>query len=174
MRNKFFFSFSILLLVYGCVPPIKSVVDNDALATPFINPLIVIPFENNVTKNFTDILAKRLQEVFLEDQRRVEVITFETSSNKLALNSTTDIKTKINERIAEDQKDVVFVFQPTKLTYQNGMLQTATYIITGTDLRTKKEVWKAEFTSSSSYGPSLFAQKVARTIFEKMKADRLF
>lgn len=53
------------------------------------------------------------------------------------------------------------------------MLQTAKYIISGTDTKTNKEIWKAEFTSQSAYGPSLFAEKAAKSFYDKLKIDKI-
>jgi hypothetical protein len=93
--------------------------------------------------------------------------------DELKLNSAADIDAKINAVIASDNKDLILIFSPTKMKFYNGGLQSATYLITGTDLETSKEVWKAEFTSTSSFGPSLFADKAATSIYDKLKADKV-
>jgi hypothetical protein len=155
------------------VPPILSVVDYESLKEPYSNPLIVIPFENGITKNFVTVLSKRIEEKFAADSTQVEIITFEKKNNELSLNTNTDIVKRVNKRVSEDGKDIVLLFQPTKMIYQNGMLQTAKYIISGTDTKTNKEIWKAEFTSQSAYGPSLFAEKAAKSFYDKLKIDKI-
>ncbi|MGE0588170.1 MAG: hypothetical protein AB7O48_06315 [Cyclobacteriaceae bacterium] len=163
----------VVMLLASCGVQINSVVDKTAVATPYLNPLIVIPYENGITANFTSLMKQKIEEKFKADSRKVEVLLVQQSRSELKLNSSTDIDAKINATIASDNKDLIIIFRPTKMQFYNGGLQSATYLITGTDLKSRKEVWKAEFTSSSSFGPSLFADKAATSIYEKLKVDRV-
>ena len=157
----------------SCGVQIKSVVDKSVTTNSYLNPLIVIPYEDGVTRNFTDLVKRKIEEKFRADNRKVEILLVEQSRSELKLNSTADIEAKINAAISSDNKDLILIFKPTKMQFYNGGLQSATYLITGTDLKSRKEVWKAEFTSSSSLGPSLFADKAATSIYEKLKLDRV-
>jgi hypothetical protein len=157
----------------SCGVKIKSVVDKSVSTNPYSNLLIVIPYENGVTKNFTNLMKEKIEEKFRADNRKVEILLVEQSRSELKLNSTADIDAKINAAISRDNKDLIVIFRPTKMQFYNGGLQSATYLLTGMDLKSRKEVWKAEFTSSSSFGPSLFADKAATSIYEKLKLDRV-
>lgn len=170
--KKYFLVLFTTLLVSGCGVEIKSVVDNSSGNAPYKNPLIVIAY-NDDTKNFTNLLKQKIEDKFKVDKNRVEIITFARSKKELELNSSDDINDKINTAMMNDSKDLILFFNPTKLEFYNSGLQSATYVITGKDTKTRREVWKAEFTSSSSFGPSLFAEKAATKIYEKLKMDHI-
>jgi hypothetical protein len=171
--RRFLLNTLIVVAVSSCGVEIKSVVDRSATRNSYSNPLIVIPYENGVTRNFTDLMKQRIEEKFRADNRKVEILLVEQSRGELKLNSTADIDAKINAAISSDNKDLIVIFKPTQMQFYNGGLQSATYMITATDLNSRKEVWKAQFTSSSSVGPSLFAKKAATTIYEKLKLDKV-
>lgn len=170
--KKYFLILLVTMLASACGVQIKSVVDH-SITDSYKNPLIVIPFENGVTRNFTSTLKQKIEEKFKAENRKIEILLVEQNRNELKLNSSTDINAKINSAISADSKDLILIFRPTKLQFYNGGLQSATYLITGTDVKTRKEIWKAEFTSSSSFGPSLFAEEASRTIYEKLKSDKV-
>jgi hypothetical protein len=160
-----------LFLVSSCGVQLKSVVDQ-SLDTPYMNTLVVIPYENGITRNFSNVLKEKIAEKFAAANKKVEIILIEQArKNELKLNNSADVNAKINSAIARDNKDLILIFRPTRMQFYNGGLQSATYLITGTDIKSKKEVWKAEFTSSSSFGPAMFAEKAATTIYDKLKMD---
>lgn len=161
-----------VILFASCVS-IKSVVDTSAVKEPYKNPLIVIPFEQYSIKNFSNKLKEKLELQFKKENRKVQILLIERKSNKLTLNQNDSMVSEINSAIQTDQKDIIFIFKPTNLSYYNGGLQSATYKLTGIDVITKKEVWKAQFNSNSSFGPALFAEKSAKKIFEKLKEDKV-
>lgn len=163
----------IIFLITSCGVSIKSVVDSSAINEPYKNPLIVIPYEKYSTRNFSDKLKEKLEIEFTNANKKVEFLLVEQGREKLALNQNDDVNSKINNAVLTDQKDIVLIFKPTNLSYYNGGLQSATYELTGIDAITKKEVWKATFNSNSSFGPALFAEKSAKTIFEKLKTDKV-
>lgn len=165
--------FLITLLLTSCGVSIKSVVDSSAIEKPYNNPLIVIPYEKGSTRNFSEKLKEKLGIEFSNANKKVEFLLVEQKSEKLTLNQNDDVNSKIDNAVRTDQKDIVFIFKPTNLSYYNGGLQSATYKLTGIDVITKKEVWKAEFNSSSSFGPAMFAEKSAQKIFEKLKTDKV-
>lgn len=171
--KKYLLTTLIIATLSSCGVQIKSVVDKSSFTNPYSNPLIVIPYENGVTRNFTDLMKQKIEEKFRADNRKVEILLVEQSRSDLKLNSSADIDAKINAAISSDNKDLILIFKPTKMQFYNGGLQSATYLITGTDLKSRREVWKAEFTSSSSFGPSLFADKAATSIYEKLKLDNV-
>lgn len=158
----------------SCGVSIQSVVDNSATKEPYSNPYIVIPYEKFATHNFSKQLKKKIEGEFALEQKKIEVYIFENTSNdQLTLNHTDGAEEHIGKTIASDQKDLLLIFTPTNLQYHNGGLQSATYELTGIDTKTKKEVWKARMVSSSSFGPAMFAEKSARKIYEKLKADKI-
>jgi hypothetical protein len=173
MKRYLLTTLVIVVALSSCGVQIKSVVDKSVTANSYSNPLIVIPYESGVTGNFTDLMKRKIEEKFRADNRKVEVLLVEQNRNEIKLNATAEIDAKINAAISSDNKDLILIFKPTKMQFYNGGLQSATYLITGTDLKSRKEVWKAEFTSSSSVGPSLFADKAATTIYERLKQDRV-
>lgn len=160
------------IFVSGCGVTINSVVDG-SVTEPYRNPLIVIPYAKYKTENFSDKLKQKIEAEFQNDQKEVEVLLVEKSGEGLALNSNEDMYRKINDAIAHDEKDLLLIFNPTNLYYYNGGLQTATYELVGIDTRTKKEVWKAKFSSGSSFGPAMFAEESAKKIYERLKADNI-
>lgn len=165
--------FLIAVLLTSCGVSIKSVVDSSAINEPYKNPLIVIPYEKYSTSNFSEKLKEKLEIEFNNENKKFEFLLVEQKSKKLALNQNDNVNSEIDNAIRTDQKDIVLIFKPTNLSYYNGGLQSATYELTGIDVLTKKEVWKATFNSNSSFGPALFAEKSAKIIFEKLKADKI-
>jgi hypothetical protein len=165
--------FLITILLTSCGVSIKSVVDNSLIDKPYNNPLIVIPYEKGSTRNFSNKLKENIEIEFQSEQKPVEIFIFEKTSTGLTLNANSGIDQKINNVIINDKKDLLLIFNPTNLQYYNGGLQSATYELVGIDTQTKKEVWKATFNSNSSFGPAMFAEKSAKIIFEKLKADKV-
>ncbi|WP_196887334.1 hypothetical protein [Aureivirga sp. CE67] len=169
--KKLFTLFLISILFSSCGVTIDSVVDHSLFKKPYENSLIVIPYEKYSTKNFSRELQDNLKYEFKENNMKVDFILFEAKDESLSLNQDDYIEKQINRAIVEGEKDILFIFKPTNLDYVNGGLQSATYKLVGIDVKTKKEVWKAKFSSSSSFGPAMFAEKSAKTIFAKLKED---
>lgn len=162
-----------LLLIFftltSCGVTLHSVVDS-SLTEKYNNPLIVIPYEGQ-TRSFSNNLKSNLEETFSSENQKVEVILYKISNTELTLNSQNASESSINSTIVNDQKDIIIVFKPVRLQYYNGGLQRAEYQLIGTDIETKKEVWKANFSSSGSFGPSTFAKAAASKIYTQLKAD---
>ncbi|WP_298544801.1 hypothetical protein [uncultured Aquimarina sp.] len=91
----------------------------------------------------------------------------------LTLNHKNSIDQTIENKILSDQKDLLLIFKPTDLFFYEGALQKATYEIVGVDTQTKKEIWKANFSSASSFGPALFAEKSVQKIYNKLITDQI-
>jgi hypothetical protein len=157
----------------GCGVSIKSVVDNSSAREIYKNPLIVIPYLPMITERFSNKLKDNFENLFRIDQKHVEILLVENQNDELKLNSNTEIDNKINNAISNDDKDLLILFKPKKMESSNGTLQSVTYIIVGIDTKSKKEIWKAEFSSESLYGPSVYGEKSAKTIYERLKADKV-
>jgi hypothetical protein len=157
----------------SCGVTIKSVVDNNSRIETFKNSLIVIPFEKGVTKNFVENFKEEIEQLFKQDNKKIEIILFEKSNKTLQLNENSDIDQQINFSINQDDKDLLIIFKPSNLAFYNGALQSLTYEIVAIETKSKKEVWKAEFNSNSSFGPALFAKKSAKTIYDKLLTDKI-
>jgi hypothetical protein len=170
MRKIFTVAIAILMFS-SCGVTLQSVVQTE-LAKTYNNPLIVIPFEYQ-TEYFTNNLKRNFKEVFDLNNKKVEILLIEISKEELALNSNDGNEIKINNAIMQDKKDLILIFKPVKLQYYNGGLQSASYQITGIDLETKREVWKANFSSSGSFGPSTFAKTSVQKIYQKLKDDKI-
>ena len=163
----------ITILLTSCGVSIQSVVDSSTIKEPYKNILIVIPYEKYSTGNFSEKLKEKLEIEFNNENKKVEFLLVEINNEKLTLNQNDNVNSKIDNAVQADKKDIVLIFRPTNLSYHNGALLSASYELTGIDVLTKREVWKATFNSNSSLGPALFAEKSARTIFEKLKADKI-
>jgi hypothetical protein len=170
MRKIFTLAIAILILS-GCGVTLQSVVQTE-LAKTYNNPLIIIPIEYR-TDYFANNLKRNFEEIFVMNNKKVEIFLIKISKEELALNSNDGNEIKINNAIAQDKKDLILVFKPVKLEYYSGSLQSASYQITGIDTDTKREVWKANFSSSGSFGPSTFAKTSVQKIFQKLRDDKI-
>ncbi|MEQ8470641.1 MAG: hypothetical protein RIC35_05625 [Marinoscillum sp.] len=136
------------------------------------NPLIVIPFDSRTSKIATN-LKSELEKVFSANNHKVSVLTLRVEDSKLELNSTTENESRLAEEIAQGHNDIVIFFRPNEIYYVNGGLQTATYILVGTDVSSKKEVWKANYKAQGGFGPASLAKKSANIIFNKLQSDNI-
>lgn len=163
----------VILLFSSCGVTLQSVVDNNLVKT-YDNPLFVILYEKNRTLNFTNNLKKNLEEIYSINNEKVELLLIEQSSKyDLTLNSIENVEMKINNAITKDGNDIVIVFIPVNLQYYNNTLHSITYQLVGTDIETKREVWKANFSSYGSFGPSTLAKASAQKIYRQLKIDRI-
>lgn len=163
----------ISLLLTSCVH-VRSVVDNSGQQEPYSNPLVVINCSDNGIHRYSKELKENLEKEFKAENRNVEILVIEESDNALILNPKDDTGQKIKSAISKDRKDLLLVVQPVDLYYNNGSLQLAVFSITGTDARTQKEIWKAQFsTQAGPIGSGMFVKKSARKIYENLKADKV-
>ena len=169
--KKFNVFLYLTLLLWSCGASIQSVVDQKAIPKPYINPLIVIPYENSKAYTFSKILKEKIELKFETEAQKVELLFLEQSSNSLTLNSKDSFEDKINYAIIDDEKDVVIIFRATDLRYYNNSLQSVSYEVAALETEKYREVWKANLSSKSSLGPSVFANKCAELVFEKLKSD---
>lgn len=158
--------------VMGCGVKIQSVVDR-SLTAPYSNPLVLILYDVEEARNFSSLLKDKIGEVFKANNQIVQVSLVEQNSSQLKLNSVDEVDRKVSAAVALDNKDLVLILRPTRISMGDFGPVSSTYVISGTDLKSKREVWKAEFTTTSSFGPSLFAEKTALSIYKKLKSDRI-
>lgn len=158
-------------ILTSCGVTINSVAEDSAHT--YSNPLVIIPYKKYGPKNFSNQLKKKIESHFRENETNVEVLVFQLPGNELKLNSENEIDEKIKATIADDEKDLLLVVQPTNLVYMNGTIQVADYQLSGLDTQTGNEVWKANFRSRSGLGPSLFANKTAKVIYKQLKEDKV-
>lgn len=163
----------LIITLNSCGVSIKSVVDHNLIKEPYKNTLIVIPFEKSVTKNFVDNIKEEIEILFKQNNKKVEIILFDKTKKELQLNDNKEIEQQINASINTDNKDLLIIFKPSNLSFYNGALQSLTYEIVAIETISKKEVWKAEFNSNSSFGPALFSKKSAKTIYNKLLTDKI-
>lgn len=159
-------------LLTSCGVTINSVAE-DSVTHTYSNPLVVIPYEKYGPKNFSNQLKKKIEMHFREKESNVEVLVVQKPGNTLQLNSENEIDKMIQAAITNDQKDLLLLVQPTNLVYMNGTIQVADYQLSGLDTKTGNEVWKANFRSRSALGPSFFANKTAKVIYEQLKEDKV-
>lgn len=171
--KKLFASGLIILFFSSCGVTLKSIVEKD-LPQSYSNPLIVFPCVKS-TEIFAYKLKDHFEDIFNANGKKIEMYLFSTTPRKkeLTLNEENVIDKEINERIQNGNKDLLILFKPIELFYYNSGLQSASYEITGIDVVTHKEVWKAEFKSTSSFGPSVFAKLGVKKIFEQLKKDQI-
>jgi|LSQX01.1.fsa_nt_gb hypothetical protein len=159
-------------LMTSCIS-IKTVVDESAIKEPYKNPLIVILYDKYNTKKFSEKLKTNMELQFRNANIKVEFIFSDLkSSDELTLNQNDDLNTKINNAINNDQKDIVFILKPASISYQNNA-KFVNYSLTGIDVVTQKEVWKARFNTSSSFETNGLAKKAAQKILERLKTDKV-
>lgn len=161
------------LLLTSCGVSINSVADASENQHLYSNPLIVIPFGEAGTKNFSHRLKEKIEVQFREDEKNVEVFAFEKPEKSLSLNTTDKFTEKVQEAIMNGEKDLLLIIEPQNLYYNNGSLQVADYQLTGIDTKTGDEVWKANFRSRSFFGPAFFTKKTARIIYERLETDEV-
>lgn len=170
MKKSIILTFTAILLS-SCGASIHSIVDHNAIIKPFENPLVVIPYENYKAFTFSNMLKNKVESKFQTEGQKVEILFLEQQNQSLSLNANDSFEDKINYAIIDDDKDIVIIFRPTNLRYLDGRLQSISYEIVGIETVTFKEVWKANLSSSSSLGPSLFADKCAELVYNKLKID---
>jgi len=162
----------VIFVVSSCGVTLESVVQT-GLTKKYVNPLIVIPHDIYQAAYFAKNLKKNFEETFKLNNQKVEVLLITVSQDNLSLNSSDSNEILINDAISKDKKDLIIIFKPIKLQYNNGALQSASYQLIGVDIETRKEVWKANFNSSGYFGPSTFAKASAQKIFQKLKDDKI-
>lgn len=170
--RKIFALILLSIILTSCGVSIDSVVDKN-LNRVYYKPLIVIPYEPGATRNFSNKLKEKLEIILQEEGKKADFIIFPKENNTLELNQGDAINERIGRAIVNGDKDILLIFKPTHLQFMDGGLQSATYELVGIDVNTKKEIWKAKFNSSSSWGPALFAEKSAQVIFDKLREDRV-
>lgn len=166
--------FFIPLLLSGCAVQIDSIVDHSLIKQPYSNPLVVITYEDYSIKDFSNSLKANLETKFGEDQKNIEVLAIEMTGTSLTLNADKRIEQEVNTSMSKDAKDLLLVFQPTNIQMGEGGYRIFTFLITGIDTHTKKEVWKANFTATrGNFGASKMAEQSAKIILNKLKADKV-
>lgn len=168
--KKLLILYTIALILSSCGATIHTIVDAN-ISQPYQNPLIVIPYQQSRTYNFTNTLKERIEFTFNTHDEKAEVLHLKQANETLTLNANDSFEDKINYAIIHDDKDLLILFKPKNLHFVDGILRTVIYEIVGIDTQTNKEVWKANLNSSSSVGPSLFANKCAQLIYSKLKYD---
>jgi len=162
---------TLILFISSCVS-IRSISDYSS-KKQYENILIVIPYESGATKRFVNKLKIKLEEQFNASNTRIEFILFEKSKDNLVLNQEKLLNDRISIALSRDPKDLILYFYPTNLYYTNGQLQTVYYNAVGIDPSNKNEVWKAEFSTTGLFGPTMFAKQCAQIIYDKLKVDKI-
>ena len=161
-----------MTLLANCGVSSRSVVDREAIKEPYKNPLIVIPYDKGAVQKFSLKLKENIENDFMKDSKKVEVILFESPKKELELNTNNEIDDKINSSVQSNNKDLVIIFKPTNYSYYNGSLESATYEIVAMDAKTRKEVWKCKLTTKVTIvGLSTMGQKSAKVFYDKVTAE---
>jgi len=160
----------VVLLFTSCGVTQNSVVDSINKNPAYSNVIMAMPYRKFETKNYINNLKEGLEKVFLANNKKIEIITFEKEPEGLKLNQTTAIEQLINSKIQENSKDLLLVLKPTKLVFTNGGLQDFQYEIVGIDTDTQKEVWKGEFRVRGQFGPSTYLKKSVEAIYAELIA----
>lgn len=168
--KKYFLSLIITILLSSCGASLQTIVDHNAIPKPFENPLIVIPYTSQ-SFSFSKNLKNNIELKFQAEDQKIEILFLHQESNTLTLNSNDSFEDKVNYAIINDDKDIVFIFKTTGLRYYNSSLESIDYEVVGIETNNFKEVWKGTMYSSSTVGPSLFANKCAELLYDKLKID---
>lgn len=162
----------LLLASAGCSIKLKSVVD-PKLASPYQNPLIVIPYD----KGTTDYLSKEFKEAFeilLRTQKRVGKVTrIDRKKEELALNQMSANEATILEIVGREKNDLLLILNTTKIYHSNYSVSSASFEMVGIDTKTQLEVWKASISSTGSLTYTIIANKVSQKILSKLLEDKV-
>jgi hypothetical protein len=163
--------FLVFTLFTNCSNSIKTIVDRNELKQPFKNPLMVILYNPEITKNFCVKLKERFEVYLQQDSKKADFILVKIHKKELALNETDSTNIKIDQSIQNNNTDVVIIFKPTHYTFDNGGLGEISYLITAIDVKSKKEVWKATLTSTSSFGMNGVTEKTATLVYGRLVGE---
>lgn len=172
--KKIYLLVLIAVLFSSCAVQIESVVDNSLFEKPYTNPLIVLSYDNYNIQRFSNELKENLELQFKAENKKVEVRDFNLMGSALSLNARKGVNQEINDILSNDNKDLLLVFKPTDITLENGGYRVFTYQLTGIDVNSKKEVWKANFTATrGNFGAAKMAEQASEIIYEKLKTDKV-
>jgi hypothetical protein len=163
--------FLIFALFTNCSSTINTVVDRNELKQPFKNALMVILYNPEITKNFCEKLKERFEVFLQQDSKKADFILVKIHKKELALNETDSTGIKVDQSIQNNNNDVVIIFKPTHYTFGNNGLGEISYLITAIDVKTKKEVWKATLTSTSSFGMNGVTDKTATLVYGRLVGE---
>ena len=142
----------------------------------YTNPLMIIPYEKGISRNFVQELQRNIVEVFKSDKRKLEVFVYEHSDRKKDNEKQEQTDVEVNEKIntaTQNGHDLLILFQPVNYHLNNGSLYSVTYDLVGVDPANDLVVWKISLQVSSSFGPTVFVDKAAKDILAKLKEDHL-
>ena len=163
--------FSVFTIFAGCSSSIKTVVDRNELKQPFKKPIFVILYSPDVARKFCDGLKGRFESFLQQDAKKADFIIVRIQKKELSLNEKDSANFKVNQAIQNNDNDVAIIFRPTHYTYENGALGEISFTITAINVNTKKEVWKATLTSSSSFGMGGVTDKTASLVYGRLVGE---
>lgn len=161
----------LLLMLISCGVKMESIVDEN-LTKRYQKPLLVIPYQQDLS-GFVAKLKRKIEGTFAQSNQEVKVLGFLQAERGLALNEESKADRMISEAVAVNKNDLVIIFQPGKFEFSNGALQVAAYQLVGMDVQSKKEVWKANFKVTGTFGAGTMAKTAAEKIYLQMKKDRI-
>jgi len=157
LRKGIFFGLLIFIFA-SCGVSINSIV-KPGLEKSYKNPLIAIEI-NNHSRNFAKNLKKRLQQTFLEHDKKIEVLLVpaQGSANLSFEENEIQAEKMIEDEIKKGNRDLLIYFRHTDIHLVDGILRSLKYFLISFDTESSEEVWKAKIEVAGYFGPSSFGQ----------------
>ncbi len=175
MRIRIVLMVFVVAFLISCNPALKSVVDQSLPNAPYKTLFFVMPYENNDVESVFWEIRAAMTDMLKKENINAEFLLIKHVKQGLKLNEADELDTKINNIVTSGKKDVVFIFQSVELSYSNSRFSSGTFLITGKDVKTETEIWKAQFLANNiDYTLGFGGKKTAARILGKMKADKLY
>ncbi|WP_346883141.1 hypothetical protein [uncultured Algibacter sp.] len=165
--------FIIVLSCFSCKTSMESYASNAIKDGLYKNTLIVIPYTIG-SKKYSKKLKQKLLKQYENHSNKVDFLLFEKEDYKLFLYTNSEIDKKIQKIITDDKKDFLIIFKSTDVNYTYQGLRSVHYEVSGIDVASKKEIWKAKLHAKSGLGPETLVKKTARIIYQKLEYDRIY
>lgn len=197
----FVISSFLAFLASGCGTSMYSVV-YEGYSYPYQSPTVIITYDS-LTLDFSTKLKSWVESTFILNQYTLEVVLLEDKRSGSPVLSKNDVDSLTLILADPEQNDLLLIFNPTygqvdvNVINSNERLISLTYQLIGIDTKSKKRIWEAIFDAhtplSSGYvtradvmeslfypnggsgrpSVSIYAEKAAKVIFEKLKSDKI-
>ena len=165
----------VMSLFISCNPALKSVVDPSLHNAPYKSLLFVMSFPTGDVESIFWEIRAAMTEQLKKENVNAEFLLIKHTEQQLKLNASDELNNRISSIVTSGKKDVVFIFQPVELSYSNSRFYSGTFLITGKDVKSEKEIWKSQILANKvDYDLGFGGKKAATRILKKMKADKLY
>jgi len=175
MRIRAVLTVFVMSFFFSCNPALKSVVDPSLPNAPYKSLLFVMPFPNDDVESILWEIRAAMTDLLKKENVNAEFLLIKHTKQELKLNASDELNNRISSIVTNGKKDVVFIFQPVELSYSNSRFNSGTFLVTGKDVKSEKEIWKSQFLANKvDYDLGFGGKKVATRILKKMKTDKLY